>query len=204
MPLPAPYSVALETYVNAKDNARPERIAEVFEPDAILTFSLATPNIAFPPRTEGVNAIAKTLVSDFSKQYARCRTYYLRDVLEVSGDAVDVPWLVLMREPAAGAMRVGHGAYRWVFGKQDENGASDAGLRVVRLHIHIARMDVVPDADGALLDVLQTGLDYPWLASADLLARFGEPGRSISALAFIRAFAEPAPLADARRHFPQA
>ena len=207
MPYPAPYAVALATYVDAKDNDRPALIADIFAPDAVLTFSLATPNIAFPSRAEGVDAIARTLVSDFSKQYAQCRTYYLRDALELGGDAVDVPWLVLMREPAARALRVGHGAYRWVFGGHDASGSgasSGAGLRATHLHIHIARMDVVPDLDGALLDTLQTGLDYPWLASSDLRARFAELARTVPSLAFAEGFAEPVPLAEARRHFAPA
>ena len=204
MPYPAPYAVPLATYVDAKDNDRPALISDIFAPDAALTFSLATPNIAFPSRSEGVDAIARTLVSDFGKQYARCRTYYLSDALELSGDAVDVPWLVLMREPAAGALRVGHGAYRWVFGGHDASGSgasSGAGLRVTHLHIHIARMDVVSDPDGALLETLQTDLDYPWLASSDLRARFAGLARTVPSLAFAEGFAEPALLVDARCHF---
>ncbi len=36
--------------------------------------------------------------------------------LTVRDGAIDpLPWLVLMREPAAGALRVGHGVYRWTF-----------------------------------------------------------------------------------------
>jgi len=187
-PLLARYRSALETYVDAKDNTRPERMVEVFAPDAVLTFSLATSNIAFPARTVGTAAIAKTLVSDFGAQYAQCRTYYVCDALPVANDGIDaLPWLVLMREPCAQTLRVGHGVYRWTFDL-----AASHELRVTHFHIHIARMDVVPDPDGALLAALQDGLSYPWLAPAALRECFEAVARTTPALAFVDAFAAPA------------
>jgi hypothetical protein len=186
MPMPplAHYRRALETYIDAKDNTRANRIAEAFAPDAVLTISLATSNIAFPARTVGTDAIAKTLVTDFGAQYVQCRTYYVCDSLAVDDGTVDaLPWLVVMREPATGALRIGHGVYRWSF---------DATPAVTAFHIHIARMDVVPDADGKLLEALQDGLSYPWLAPGDLHARFASLARSTPALAFVEAFSRPA------------
>lgn len=191
----ARYRSALETYVDAKDNTRAERIAEVFASDAVLTFSLATSNIAFPARTVGTAAIAKTLVSDFGAQYAQCRTYYVCDSLAVvNGEIEALPWLVLMREPATRALRVGHGVYRWSFGS---DATADKG-RVSAFHIHIARMDVVPDPDGALLAALQDGLSYPWLAPAALREHCEALAGSRPALAFVRAFAAPASLISPR------
>ncbi|MEA3128441.1 MAG: hypothetical protein QOF46_236 [Paraburkholderia sp.] len=186
MPMPplAHYRRALETYIDAKDNTRANRIAEAFAPDAVLTISLATSNIAFPARTVGTDAIAKTLVTDFGAQYVQCRTYYVCDSLAVDDGTIDaLPWLVVMREPATGALRIGHGVYRWSF---------DATPAVTAFHIHIARMDVVPDADGKLLEALQDGLSYPWLAPGDLHARFASLARSTPALAFVEAFSRPA------------
>ncbi|MFL9917781.1 hypothetical protein PQR75_20805 [Paraburkholderia fungorum] len=184
MPPLAHYRLALETYIDAKDNTRANRIAEAFAPDAVLTISLATSNIAFPARTIGTDAIAKTLVTDFGAQYAQCRTYYVCDSLSVDDGMIDaLPWLVVMRERATGALRVGHGVYRWSF---------DAMPAVTAFHIHIARMDVVPDADGKLLEALQDGLSYPWLAPGDLHARFASLARSTPALAFVEAFSRPA------------
>ena len=186
----ARYRSALETYIDAKDNTRPERIAEVFSSDAVLTFSLATSNIAFPARTVGTMEIARTLVSDFGAQYAQCRTYYVCDALAAVGHEIEaLPWLVVMREPAAGALRVGHGTYHWTFGSS--NASADEG-RVTGFHIHIARMDVVPDPDGALLAALQDGLSYPWLAPVMLREHFEALARSTPALAFVEAFAAPA------------
>ncbi|AFT87551.1 hypothetical protein [Paraburkholderia phenoliruptrix] len=186
-PLPpphVPYVRALEAYIDAKDNTRPQRMADAFASDAELTISLATSTITFPARTGGIDAITKTLVTDFGATYTRCRTYYVCDSLRARDGAIDpLPWLVLMREPAAGALRVGHGVYRWTF---DDTGS------VSRFHIHIARMDVVPDADGTLLEALQEGLSYPWLAPAELQARFVEHVRSLPELAFAEAFSRPA------------
>ena len=117
-------------------------------------------------------------------QYARCRTYYVCDALTVDGGAIDaLPRLVLMRERTSGALRVGHGVYRWRF---------DQTPVATGFHIHIARMDVVPDDDGVLLDALQEGLSYPWLAPAELHARFTALARSAPALAFVEAFSVPA------------
>jgi hypothetical protein len=182
-PTLAPYTSALEAYIDAKDNTRAQRMSDAFAPDCELTISLATSTITFPARTVGLDAITKTLVTDFGATYTGCRTYYVCDSLKVRDGAIDaLPWLVLMREPAAGALRVGHGVYRWTF---DETPA------VSRFHIHIARMDVVPDADGALLDALQEGLSYPWLPPAELHARFTELARRTPALSFVDAFARP-------------
>lgn len=194
-PLPdsllAHYRQALETYIDAKDNTQPGRIHEAFAPDAVLTFSLATPNIAFPARSVGADAIAKTLVSDFGARYSRCRTYYLcdADALVARDGVIDsLPWLVVMREPAAGALRVGHGTYRWVFASPGDTGRS--APRVAHFHIHIARMDVIDDPDGAKLERLQEGLRYPWLAPAELAAHYGAlAGEAAGEFAFVRDFA---------------
>ncbi|SDD37702.1 hypothetical protein [Paraburkholderia lycopersici] len=186
----AHYRHALETYIDAKDNTKPARIHEAFAPEAVLTFSLATQNIAFPSRSVGVKAIAKTLVGDFGLRYSHCRTYYLcaSEALVAHERVIDaLPWLVVMREAAAGALRIGHGTYRWTFD------ANDAAPRVVQFHIRIARMDVIDDPDGALLTRLQDGLSYPWLAPGDLAARYGALADDASgSFAFAREFAQPA------------
>jgi len=91
-------------------------------------------------------------------------------------------------DPNAGALLTQRRPTRIVF---------DDTPAVSRFHIHIARMDVVPDADGALLEALQEGLSYPWLAPAELHARFAGHARSAPRLAFVEAFSRPAPGADA-------
>jgi hypothetical protein len=181
------YLRLLETYIDAKDNTRPARIHDAFAPDAVLTFSLATPNIAFPSRSVGAEAIATTLVTDFGARYSRCRTYYLcaADALVARDRVIEaLPWLVVMREAAAGALRIGHGTYRWTF---------DAVPRVSQFHIHIARMDVIGDPDGSRLERLQADLSYPWLDPDDLAARYDALAADASGLfTFAREFARPA------------
>ncbi|MEM5400560.1 hypothetical protein [Paraburkholderia unamae] len=189
-PLLPHYRHALETYIDAKDTTKPARIHEAFAPDAELTFSLATPNIAFPARSVGAEAIAKTLVSEFSERYSRCRTYYLCEAaaLVVREHTIEaLPWLVVMREDAAGALRIGHGTYRWRFD------ANDSAPRVSAFHIHIARMDVIDDPDGARLERLQAGLSYPWLAPAELAEHYGALADDASgSFTFAREYAHPA------------
>lgn len=203
----AHYRRALDIYIDAKDNTKPQRIHEAFAPDAVLTFSLATQNIAFPARSVGAEAIARTLVSDFGARYSHCRTYYLcdADALVARDGVIDaLPWLVVMREPAAGALRIGHGTYRWTFDTQADahtdayTDANDAAPRVTQFHIHIARMDVIDDPHGAKLERLQDGLSYPWLAPADLAARYGAlAGEASGEFAFASEFAQPARGIDA-------
>jgi hypothetical protein len=184
------YRRLLETYIDAKDNTKPARIHEAFAPDAVLTFSLATPNIAFPARSVGADAIATTLVTDFGTRYSRCRTYYVceADALVVRDRVIEaLPWLVVMREEAAGALRIGHGTYRWTFE------ANDTAPRVSQFHIHIARMDVIADPDGTWLARLQDGLSYPWLRPDDLAARYEALAEDASDyFTFAREFARPA------------
>lgn len=178
------YRRLLDTYIVAKDNIRAERISEAFAEDAELTISLATSTIVFPARKAGADAIAQTLVTDFGAQYTDCRTYYICDSLTVKDGVIDaLPWLVIMRERATGALRVGHGVYRWTF---------DEIPTIVGFNIHIARTDVVSDLDGALLETLQQGLDYPWLAPAALFARFTALADSTPAMAFVQGFSRPA------------
>lgn len=69
-------------------------------------------------------------------------------------------WLVVMRQKDNGALRVGHGTYRWQFAG---NGESDDAARIAALHIHIARMDTIDDPKSAKLDALHGAFGYPWL-----------------------------------------
>ncbi|MGS0891917.1 nuclear transport factor 2 family protein [Burkholderia stagnalis] len=162
MPFPlAPESIRalLECYLRAKDLNRPERIADCFAADAALSFSLANDDIAFPARVAGAPAIATTLVGDFGQRFERCRTYYVCVEPKVDAHGVgEMPWLVVMRQKDNGALRVGHGAYRWQFAHDD------AGIaRIAALHIHIARMDTIDDPDASKLDALHAAFGYPWL-----------------------------------------
>ncbi|MFM0304276.1 hypothetical protein PQQ99_29580 [Paraburkholderia sediminicola] len=149
----------LEGYLRAKDLNHPALISECFSPNAELTFSIATDDIDFPRLVVGAPAIAKTLVADFGECFERCRTYYVctEPQVDESGACV-MPWLVVMRQKDTGLLRIGKGVYQWRFGHE-----AGGAYAIARLHIHIERMDAVPDPDAAKLSALQGSLSYPWL-----------------------------------------
>ncbi|AXV80315.1 hypothetical protein [Ralstonia solanacearum] len=186
----------LEGYLHAKDDNLPHVIDDVFAPHARLTFALATQNIAFPSRADGAAAIARTLVTDFGAQYHRCRTYYVirrGDLPEAprAGNGpvslAPMPWLVVMQERAGGALRVGHGVYRWTFDPAGGN------WRVSALHIDIVRMDVVGDARAdAWRAAIQQALPYPWVDAVVLKAAVARLAAGDAGLDWLATFGEPA------------
>ncbi|HXX02276.1 MAG TPA: hypothetical protein VEJ00_13760, partial [Candidatus Acidoferrales bacterium] len=91
----------LERYVEAKDLTRPQLMPDIYAPDAILTFSIATDSIDFPRRVAGRDAITRTLVVDFAARFSRCKTFYVcESPPRETAHPVVLPWLVLMREGA--------------------------------------------------------------------------------------------------------
>jgi hypothetical protein len=177
----------LERYVAAKDGNRPHLMTRIYAADAVLTYSIATDSISFPPRTVGLEAITRTLVTEFGQRFARCRTYYVVDDPPTGGASIPfIPWLVLMREEAQSCARVGKGFYTWTF---DHTGSGP--LRVKAMHIHIERMDLVADRGGELLETLQSRLSYPWLRAARLRDAFRGIGGANPAAAFLEDFSEP-------------
>jgi hypothetical protein len=93
-----------------------------------------------------------------------------------------VPWLVVMREPAAATLRIGKGYYQWTF--------ATAGC-VSAMHIHIERMDAIPDADGGLLRAAQAELPYPWLQPATLRSFYRQRADENRELDFLYEFEAP-------------
>jgi len=174
---------ALERYVQAKDTVQPQLMQEIFAPDALLTYSIATDSISFPTRTVGLPAITNILVMEFSKRFAACKTYYVCEAAPLDEMTfARVPWLVVMREPAAASLRIGKGYYEWRF----------APLALVTaMHIHIDRMDAIPDPGGNLLSNCQAELPYPWLKPATLQATYKRRAQANPALAFLHDFEQP-------------
>ncbi|MCA8300297.1 nuclear transport factor 2 family protein [Burkholderia seminalis] len=158
---PATVRALLECYLRAKDLNRPSLIADCFAADAELSFSLASDDIDFPPRVTGAAAIARTLVEEFGERFERCRTCYVCAEPDVDAHGVaNMPWLVVMRQKDTGALRIGHGTYRWQFAGDDTR---DDAARIAALHIHIARMDTIDDPRSSKLDGLHAAFGYPWL-----------------------------------------
>ncbi len=103
----------LERYVAAKDGNRPHLMEQIYAPDAVLTYSIATDSISFPARTVGLEAITRTLVVDFGQRFTRCRTYYVVDNPPAGNASIPfIPWLVLMREEARSRPAPGQGILR--------------------------------------------------------------------------------------------
>jgi hypothetical protein len=186
----------LERYVEAKDLTRPHLMRQIYAPDAVLTFSIATDSISFPEKVSGIDGITRTLIIDFSAKYNHCRTFYVSDSLPENTETISiVPWLVLMREPARGCLRIGKGFYEWTFEPE-----APGSMHVVAMHIHIERMDPVDDADRVLLSAAQSVLPYPWLPPSVMRSRLGTLSQSDPALAFLRDFRVPIDLPEPGPH----
>jgi hypothetical protein len=171
----------LETYVRAKDKTQAHLIPSVFAPNAVLTFSIATDGISFPPLVVGADGIAQTLVTDFGAQYSDCKTYYICDALALRDNKLSaLPWLVLMRHAATGRMRIGTGHYDWHL----EPLGPDS-WHATAMHIHIDRMDAVDAAPSQALARLQTILPYPWLSRRTMRSAFETVAASDPAYEFL-------------------
>ncbi|WP_322073473.1 nuclear transport factor 2 family protein [Burkholderia cepacia] len=185
---PASVRALLECYLRAKDLNRPALIADCFAADAELSFSLANDDIDFPQRVTGAAAIARTLVEEFGERFERCRTYYVCTEPEVDPHGVSrMSWLVAMRQKDNGALRIGHGTYRWQFTPDSEGGA-----RIAALHIHIARMDTIDDPKSTKLDALHAAFGYPWLPAHAFARGLTDVAAAQPEWAFLASFHEAA------------
>lgn len=174
----------LEAYVHAKDKCCPSLIRDIYEPDAVLNISTSENSVAFPPLVVGTDGIAQTLVTDFSRRFTQCRTYYVCDQLASKEDRIDrLPWLVLMREKESASLRIGRGHYNWTFTRRREEGA-----RVREMHISIDHMMLIADIAGDLLPTIQSFLPYPWLPPKVLDTSFGFIGECNPSFAFLKEF----------------
>ena len=176
----------LEAYLQAKDFNCPSVILDCYTADAVLTYSIATDTIAFPEKVIGSDAIAQTLVRDFRKSFACCKTYYVCDSIPDDTERIDcLPWLVTMSQISTSALRLGKGWYRWEFER------NDTGMRVCAMHIHIERMDIIQDSDGIGLRTLQNALPYPWLRPLVLADTLALIQKSDPTMAYVEEFQAP-------------
>ncbi len=176
----------VETYLQAKDYWRPGLMERVCVPEAVLEFSLANADMAFPARVPGRDAITRTLVAEFGLRFKRCRTYCVCDQPPRPATGWELPWLVVMQEADGGDLRLGRGFYRWQF-----TGCADAVTRAHALHIHIERMDRLDDPDAGILAAIQAGLTYPWLSPALLERHLLAVAAAFPGQASLAEFAHP-------------
>jgi hypothetical protein len=186
-----PPAALLARYIEAKDLVCPHLTRQIYAPDAVLTYSLATDSIRFPARVSWLEGITHTLVVDFATRYSGCKTYcVVESPPELPEELAFVPWLVLMREQAAASLRIGKGFYEWTL---------DDGGFVVAMHIHIERMDAIDDRDGALLQSAQAVLPYPWLPPQTLRSEFEALMKRGAGCSFLEAFKVPLSRGSAHR-----
>ena len=161
--IPRDTAAVLRDYFHAKDENRPWYMSRAFAPEAVLTMSVRTQAIAFPPESRGVQAIADTLVRRFGQTYDNVYTFYLsRPADGAVLDAYRCDWIVAMTEKTTGQARVGCGVYDWTFRREPHLAES--------LTITIETMLTLPATDAdAILDWI-TGLPYPWTDAQRVVA----------------------------------
>jgi hypothetical protein len=147
---------AIESYISAKDGNRPHLLADAFVPDASLTMTVNTAAIAFPQETHGRDAIAAVLVSDFALMYENVYTFCVGAMPANGQREFSCDWLVCMTEKTTRAARIGYGRYDWTGDAQSS--------RIVRLHITIEEMAVLPAQSADSMLRWASRLPYPWCA----------------------------------------
>lgn len=155
-------SHAIEMYLRAKDGNRPHLMAQAFASDALLHMDVRQGAMNFPPRTQGCEAIAETLVRNFGRTYENVYTFCLANAPAPGAAQFDCSWLVAMTEKETRAVRVGCGQYHWRF-------APDSGLSQ-ELTIVIDTMQTLPAADTAAVMTWADSLPWPWCQSEQMLA----------------------------------
>ena len=147
---------SIESYILAKDGNRPHLLMDAFAHDASLAMTVKTDAITFPQETQGRDAIAAVLVSDFALKYENVYTFCVGAVPADDQHAFSCDWLVCMTEKSTGAARTGYGRYDWTGDVQSS--------RVTRLHITIEEMATLPAAQADSVLRWASRLPYPWCA----------------------------------------
>lgn len=147
-------AASIAGYIRAKDGNRPHLLDAAFAPDATLRMVVQTDAIAFPPTSQGREAIAQTLVRRFNQTYENVYTFCLGAPPQADAESFSCDWLVAMSEKESGAVRIGCGRYDWVFDR--------ASHQVQALTITIAAMEIL--ATDTLTPVIDwaASLPYPW------------------------------------------
>jgi len=145
----------IEQYIRAKDQNKPHLMSSVFTQDALLEIDTRTDVIDFPGEVRGLEAITKTLVTDFNTVFENIYTFCPRDSLKQNGNVVVCCWQVVMSDKTASEVRYGSGVYRWVFSVTDK-------VAVEQLSITIEQMEVLEAGRGYALLQQSAQTLYPW------------------------------------------
>lgn len=143
---------SIEAYIRAKDGNRVHLLEPAFEDDVELITQLRTTDISFPGRVEGREAVATTLVSDFTKRYENIYTFCVAPAPADDVESLECSWIVCMTEKDSKAARLGTGRYAW---------HGNAGC-VSKLVITIDEMLVLDAEVAEPLLAWASSLPYPW------------------------------------------
>jgi len=160
-------SVAIATYILAKDGNRPWLMQRAFALDAILAVEVRTDLISFPSSASGLEEITDVLVRRFSRENENVYTFCLCLPPRSAGRRFTCDWLVGMSRVDNGVLRVGCGRYDWTFRDSDP-------AIVERLKITIETMEVMPNENLHPVMGWLGALPYPWCPRAD--AQSSMPG----------------------------
>jgi hypothetical protein len=150
----------LREYFHAKDENRPHLLDRVFTADASLHINNGCSNITFPTVTQGRDAIADTLVTQFNKTYENIYSFYLARP-PGTADSFSCAWLVGMSEKDTKNTRVGCGTYDWTF-------SSEAPRLARALVISIHAMVVLPPSTASMVFPWLQRAGYPWSSAAQV------------------------------------
>lgn len=152
----------IEAYVRGKDEHRPHLAARAFAEDAVLSMTVASSAIAFPPLTQGRDAIVDLLVRDFARTYENVRTLCLADPPSPGCRAFACDWLVGMSVKDDRTVRVGCGRYDWTFESMDGRPATQLAIAI----------DLMQALSADTIDAVMAwllALPYPWCSRASAL-----------------------------------
>lgn len=156
----------LDKYIEGKDQNNFELLAEIYRPQAKVTFEVHRSAVYFPSEIRGNREIAQVFATDFSKHNEHVRTYYLSECSVNSADLTisGQQWFVLMREKSTQRLKVGVGYYDWGFELEhvDE-------LKIKTHHITIGLMISLSDLSLDYLSSIQSCLPYPWTSAQDVV-----------------------------------
>jgi hypothetical protein len=168
---------AINTYILAKDNNRPQLMMNAFAEDCELEMAVKTDAISFPSSANGLEEVTRVLVTSFGDQYQDVRTFCLSRPNSDYLPHFRCDWLVGMSARQGGTIRVGCGRYNWHF-------SSDEDRRVKKLAIDIEVMCVLPVETSELIMQWIAALPYPWCSNIRAYERIP----AIDALRPIKAF----------------